>query len=525
MNNDCYLVAIDVGTTNSKTIVFDPNGNIAAAASLETRSIYNRLGPGWVEQDAELIWDAVVRTCRQAVAQLGANPRKIAAVGVTSFRQTVLPVDELGDPIRLTIPWCIRATHNQAAWVRENVGCERIYSITGVNTDPHWTAATFRYLIEEEPEVYEAAHKLVGVQDFVLRRLGVERFVQDHSHASTISLLDLRRLGWSSEICAALGLDPRKLPDLVEPGSVVGAVSPRVAKLTGLRTGTPLIAGGGDCQCSAVGCGVISEGQGNVVIGTSAVGIAYTDAPAFDPEHRIVCHAHSYPGKYIMQHTVLTGGGAYRWFRDVLCAAEAEEARARHTSPYEIINLHLQEVPVGSNGVLFLPHLVGAASPYWNDEARGVFIGLNQASAKGDLARSIIEGVALEVAKGFGLIEELGLSVEEIRLSGGACQQGSPWNQIQADVYGKPVLVTSSSDTTALGAAIMAGVAIGQYPDIPSAVGKMVHLVQRIEPRLARHDRYRELQQLHDLVYRALAQAGVWRLHSQTTLDLHDEVC
>jgi len=513
---DCVIAAIDVGTTNCKTIIFNLDGTVASSASVETPNIYNRLGPGWVEQDAELIWNAVCEASKKSLENTAIDPEKIKAIGVTSFRQTVLPVDNSGNPIRYAIPWCVKSTYKQAEWIKKAIGEDVIHRITGVNTDPHWTAATFRYLIEEEPDIYQQAYKLVGIQDFILKKLGTRDFVQDYSHASTISLLDLSTLKWSEKICEALELDIKKLPEVVSPGVVAGEVSTEAAVQTGFLKGTPLIPGGGDCQCSAIGCGVISNGLGNVVIGTTAVGIIFADAPVYDPQFQIVSHAHSYPGKYIMQHTVLTGGGAYRWFRDLFCEKEMEQAKKEGKSPYEIINRLLDTAPVGANGLVFLPHFAGAASPYWNDRARGVFLGATQATTRNDFARAILEGVILEVAKGFELIENLGLSLDEVRLSGGACQKNSPWNQLQADIYGKPVLVNQSGDTTSTGAAILAGVAVGIFKDIEDGVKQCVKFIQKLEPDMERHEQYSHILKLHNSVYEALCTSGVYQLHSDT---------
>jgi sugar (pentulose or hexulose) kinase len=515
-NNKSFIASIDVGTTNCKTIVYNIDGTIASSAAVETPNIYNRLGPGWVEQDSRLIWDAVCKTSKNAIERGNIEPQKISAIGITSFRQTVLPVDRNGNPIRYAIPWCVKSTHTQADWIKKNIGEELIHRITGVNCDPHWAAATFRYLIEEENDVYREAYKLVGIQDFILKRLGAGAFVQDYSHASTISLLDLATLEWSDEICNALELDIKKLPEVVSPGSIVGEVSSDAERLTGFKKGTPIIPGGGDCQCSAIGCGVISKGLGNVVIGTTAVGIIFADRPVFDPKFQLVSHAHSYPGKYIMQHTVLTGGGAYRWFRDLFCEKEMNQAQKDKVSPYKYINGLLDESVIGARGLIFLPHFVGAASPYWDDKARGVFLGVTQATSRADFARAILEGVVIEVAKGFELIKNLGLDINEVRLSGGACQKDSPWNQLQADIYGKPVLITQSGDTTSVGSAVLAGVAVGIFRNIEEGVKTFVKFVQRLEPDMNVHKQYLSLLKLHNKVFEALHESGVYALHSDT---------
>jgi xylulokinase len=503
-------------------MILDADGGIQAFASVETPSIFNRLGPGWVEHDAEEIWRAFCAASRRAMEKLEGPARKIDAIGITTYRQTVLPLDADCRPIRLAIPWCVKATTRQSEWIREHIGEATIHNIAGVNSDPHWAAATFRYLIEEEPETYRRAYKLAGIQDFLLWRLGSPDVVIDVGQASAISLLDIRKREWSRQLCDGIGVSLDKLPRVVEPGTLVGSISRSAAEQTGFPEGTPLVVGGGDCQCSAVGCGAIREGTASVIIGTSAVGIVFSKEPVFDPRHKLVCHNHSYPRSYMMQHTLLTGGSAYRWFRDLLYPEKGGGEASQSISCYPQINEGVLRSPIGAHGLVFLPHFVGAASPYWNDRARGVFIGADMSTGREDLGRALVEGVVLELAKGFSLIESLGKAAPEVRLCGGPCQPGSPWNQIQADAYGKPVLVNASGDTTSIGAAILAGAAVGAFSSVEEGVSRMVKFAETLQPDLRKHEKYRKLQAFHDALYHALDDAGVYARHHALVRELYD---
>lgn len=505
-----FLVAMDVGTTNCKTVIFDKLGRIQSVALQEVDNIHNRLGPGWVEIDVERLWNVLCSTVRKAVSQADIRPDEIAGVGVTTLRQTIVPVDEGGNPLRYAIPWCVKSTYPQADWIRENIGPETVYRITGLTIDPLWALPSVLYLKAQEPDVFSRTHKIVEVQDFIVHRLGVDRFVTDYSQASCISLLDITTLQWSEELLEKLELSSDLLPELVPPGTVVGAVSATASKETGLPNGCPIVLAGGDSQCSALGCGVVSEGTASVVIGTSAVAMAYSERPVLDPKRRLVTHPHCVPGQYVLDHNTLTGGLAYRWFRDQLCRYESEYARSKSADPYELINLEVSEVPVGSHGVVFVPHFVGAASPYWNDRARGVLLGLSPTTTRSDIGRALVEGVAMEVKKGFNIMEALGVEVREVRLSGGACRPTSPWTKIQADVYGKPVILLKTSDTTALGAAILAAYGVSLYSSVPEAVGHMVHVLQRVEPNAEATRSYESLLSIQERAYWALAQCSIF---------------
>jgi len=519
-HNKKYILVIDIGTTNCKVVLFDYDLNITSYSSKEIKIIYNRLGPGWIELDAEMIWNTLCNVIKDILNKSSINPKRIIGIGVTALRQTILAVDKSGNPIRFAIPWCNKSTYNELDWIEKNIGEEFIYRISGVNLAPINAAGTFRYLIKKEPEIYEKSYKLISIQNFVLKRLGVKEFIEDYSQASPITIFDLNKKKWSNEICDKLGLSIDKLSLLVPPGTIVGNISRTTAILTGLAEGTPLVSCGGDTQCSAVGCGVISEGIGSVVIGTSAISTIFSERPVYDPNFQLTCHAHSFSDKFIIQHTVLTGGIAYKWYRDLLFDEEIENYKNRNLSLYKVINGYVNETPIGSNGLIFLPHLMGAASPYWDFEATGVFFGITQATTKREIARSIVEGVCLEASKGFLLSSKLGIDVDEIRLSGGVSRKGSPWNKIQADIYGKPVLVSKSPDTTALGAALLTGISVKLIDnDMPGAIKKFVEFIEEIKPDMSNHEKYNDILEVQNKIYESLSKGRVYHYHLKTFMN------
>lgn len=502
-----YLLNIDVGTTNCKAFLFNTQGEIKCGSRVQTHRLFNRLGPGWVELDAELQWKAVCKAIKQCVTKANINLGEIAGVGITAMRQTVVPVNKAGNPVRYVIPWEVKATYPQAKKIRENIGLDKVYNITGLTVSPLWALPSLLYIIEQEPEVYERTYKFLEIQDFILHRLGVEEFTTDYSQASCISLLDLRKFQWSTELCNALGIPIEKLPKLVAPGEIVGKISKKAARQTGLKENTPLVIGGGDTQSSALGSGVIFSGTVNTIIGTSAVANAFLNKPFFDPSHTLVCHPHVYQGKYLLDHNTLTGGNAYRWFLNTFCK---DEIRHKKRNQYKSLNESIIKCPIGANGVVFLPHFVGAASPYWNDLAQGVFVGINLMTRKSSFGRAIIEGACLELRKGLELMEKYGVKIESIRACGGVCEKGSSWNQIQSDVYGKPVFIMNTKETTALGGVILTSVALGLYTDVCAAVRKMVKISQEIRPNLKAYERYTSILAIQNKIYSALDTASVY---------------
>lgn len=520
MTTDRYLLSIDIGTTNCKSIAFDRSGQPVGFAYKEFSNIRDRLGPGWVEQDASAIWNAVCETTNRVLHQHPNVRGKIAGVGVTTLRQSILPVDKNGEPLRYVLPWSIRATRGEAEWIKKHISEEKVYRITGVPITPLWTMPSFIYMRQKEAQIYRKAFKFLEVQDFVLHKLGVEDFVTDYSQASCTSLFDIHALEWSRELCEFVGVPVRKLPRVVPPGTLIGKVSRTAARLTSLMAGTPLCIAGGDSQVSALGCGVIEPGTANVVIGTSAVANAFIVNLILDPKRVLVCHPHAYSGKYVLDHNTLTGGNAYRWFRDNFYPIEKTILQKAGESPYELMNAEIAQIPAGANGVLFLPHFVGAASPYWNDSASGCFLGITLSTTRSEILQSVIEGICLEVRKGFELMSELGVEFDQVRVSGGACCQDSPWNQIQADVYGKTLLVLGVEDTTALGAAILTSVAIGIFKNIPMAAQRMIKISHEVKPNIENYEKYTKLLELQDLTYRALSEAKIYNKIEKLKRDL-----
>ncbi len=505
-----YIVAIDVGTTNCKAVLFDVFGNVADQESSPIEVLHNRIGPGWEEIDIDQIWSSVCTVTGRLLSRTARKNDRIACVSLTTLRQSILPIDRNYKPLRYVIPWCIKGTSEETTWVREHIGADEVYRETGLTIDPEWVLPSILYMMGKEKDVYRKTYKILEVQDYVAFLLGAEGFVTDYSQASCLSIFDINRSKWSDAILDTISLPLDMLPDLVPPGELVGEINSSAHESTGIPKGCPIVIAGGDSQCSALGCGVTDVGKANVVVGTSAVAMAYTERPLFDPMKRLVTHPHCYADKYILDHQTLTGGIAYKWYRDVFCRSEIEEAVRKGINPYELINRQIEQVPPGAHATLFLPHFVGAASPFWNEKATGVIVGLNVSSRREDIGRAVIEGIALEVKRGFEIMKALGVKVEEICICGGGCKAGTPWAKIQADVYGIPIKTLCTNETTALGAAILAAKALNMWKSVPDAAEHMIRPECVIEPNCRNSDYYKSLLDLQEKVFRSLESGGVY---------------
>ena len=481
------VLAIDAGTTGVRSMFFDRAGNVAGRDYLEFTSLFPH--PSWVEQDAEAWWTTSCKTIRSALESANIDPMRVSAVSVTNQRETMVPVDSRGKPLRKGIVWQDRRTVPQCNWIREQVSPDQVYSITGLTIDPYFTAPKIIWVKENEPEVFKEAEKFVLVHDYLIYRLSDE-FVTDYSNASRTLLFDLRKADWSDIMLGSLGVPLEKLPRSVEPGAQVGEVTEEAAAETGLRSGTPVIAGGGDQQCAALGVGVVREGMVKCTTGTGTFILAHSKTVRTDPGRRVLCSRHVVPNSFVVEASMFTTGSALRWFRDNLGSEEVSLAENEGVDAYEIITQAASEVPAGSEGVVHIPHFVGAGAPNWNPHSRGIFAGLAIGHSRSHLIRAILEGVCYEIRTNLEVMRELGLPSREIRVTGGAARSET-WMQIQADILRTPVVRVQMEEATALGAAILAFRGIGVFKSVSQAAEEMVKTREPLTPSAETLEPYR----------------------------------
>jgi len=509
VKENVYLVAIDAGTTGERTIIFDEKGRVVAWKYLEHPSYFPK--PTWVEQEAEQWWDRICKTSKAVLkeaADKGITNDMIVGVSVTNQRETIVPVDKDVEPLRRAIIWQDRRTVPQCNWIKENLQEDMVYNVAGLTVDPYFSAPKIMWIKQHEPTVYKEAHKFLLVHDYIIAKL-TDVFVTSWDNASRTMLFDIRKLEWSDNLLDGTGIDEEKMPEPYPSGKIVGEVTKKAAKETGFAQGTHVICGGGDQQCGAIGVGVVRRGRIKATTGTGTFILSFLDKPRFDPKRRVLCSCHGIPGKWVQEASMFSTGAIYRWFRDEFGHLEKAAAELVGIDPYEMLNREAVAASAGSKGVLVIPHFAGAGAPHWNAYARGVIVGLAIGHTRKDIVRAILEGIALEIRKNIEVIRELGTHVEEMRVSGGATRNPH-FNQIQADVYGLPVMRGSVEESTALGCAILAGVGTGVFKSFEEATNKMVHIVERYEPRFENKAIYDRLFKIHWKIYDALEKAGVY---------------
>jgi xylulokinase len=491
-----FIIAHDLGTTGNKASLYNREGQMLASSFYAYRTELPRVN--WVEQNPADWWQAVCVSTRQLLATAKVLPADVACVAFSGQMMGAVAVDRQARPLRNAIIWADMRAVAEAQRIIDGVGWERAYRITGHRASSSYSGAKILWVREHQPEVFAQTHKFLHAKDFIVARL-TGHFVTEPTDASGMNLYDLRTGDWSAEILDAIELDPALLPELHASTDVVGEVTPAAAEETGLATGTPVVVGGGDGMCAAVGAGVVAEGSAYNYVGSSAWIALATAAPILDPGLRTFTWAHMVPGMFSPCGTMQAAGGSYQWVRDTLCPPEVDAANRLGLSPYELINLQAESSPPGANGLLFLPYLLGERSPRWNPKARGAYIGLTMKHTRADMIRATLEGITLNLRVILEAFEQQGASVAAIRVIGGGAR-GRIWRQIMADIYGVPILRPALlEEATSLGAAIAGGIGVGIFPDFGIAE-RLTPIVERAEPDPS-------LRSLYDQLYAAFNQA------------------
>jgi xylulokinase len=473
-----HLLGIDVGTTGAKALLIGRDGTLVASATTEYPMATPQ--PLWAEQNPADWWAATAASVRQVLARSGLNPAQVAGVGLTGQMHGLVLLDAQGEVLRPCIMWNDQRTAAQCAAITRRVGAEQLLRLTGNAVLPGFTAPKIVWVREHEPEVYRRIAKVLLPKDYLRYRLTGDYF-GEVSDASGTSLFDVGRRRWSDDMLRALEVPRHWLPEVTESPVVSARVSASAAGLTGLLAGTPVVGGGGDQAAQAVGTGIVTEGTVSATIGTSGVVFAASDLYRVEPHGRLHAFCHAVPGMWHLMGVMLSAGGSFRWYRDALGDLEKLRAGEAGRDPYDLLAEAAARVPAGCEGLLFLPYLSGERTPYPDPSARGVFFGLTLRHGKPHLTRAVMEGVAYGLRDSLELIRDLGLSVHQVRASGGGAR--SPlWRQILADLFGSEIVTVNVTEGAAFGAALLAGVGAGVYATVSAACQAAIRLVDHLTP-------------------------------------------
>lgn len=505
MSEKAATIGIDIGTSGAKGVLLTAAGAVIARAGASYPLLTPR--PGWTEQQPQDWWQATVEVLRRLTA--AADGHTIAALGLSGQMHGSVFLDREGEPIRPALLWNDGRTHAECEEIDRRVGREQVIGITGNRASTGFQAPKLLWLRRHEPEAAARLAKLLLPKDFIRLRLTGDH-ATDAADASGTLFLDFRQRRYSREILEVLDVPGHMLPEVFEGPDVTGRVTAAAAALTGVPAGTPVVAGGGDNACAAIGSGLIDEGHGVCSIGTSGTLFVHSMTPRIDPEGALNAFCDAVPGGYHLMGVILAAGGSLGWFRDKILAGEADLLAANGLDPFAVLMDGAATVPPGAEGLLFLPYLAGERSPHMDPHARGAWIGLTLAHERRHLVRALVEGVGFAFADCLDRMRVLGIEPPDIALTGGGA--GSElWRAILAAQLRVPLSSVAAGDGPALGAAILAQVGAALHPDIATAVAAAVPAAAAAvpgDPALA--DRYRRLHARYMALYPALKAAGAF---------------
>jgi len=486
-----YVLGLDVSTTATKAVLVDEAGTVVGIGTSEYG--FDQPQPLWSEQEPGLWWDGTIGAVRQVLAASGADPGDIAAIGLTGQMHGLVLLDASDRVLRPAILWNDQRTAHACEEIRSAVGARRLIELTGNDAVTGLTAPKLVWVAHHEPAVWERAAHVLLPKDFVRLQLTGDHALDKADGAGTL-LFDLAARDWSGEVVDALGIPRSWLPPTYEGPAVTGQVSASAAAVTGLRAGTPVVAGGGDQAANAVGVGVVAPGTAALSLGTSGVIFAATSAPLHDELGRVHAFCHAVPDRWHLMSVMLSAAGSLRWFRDTLAPGDDFGALVASAAP----------VPPGSEGLWFLPYLSGERSPHPDPLARGAFVGLTLGHDRRHLLRAVLEGVAFGLRDGLDLMLAAGMpGPAAIRASGGGI--ASPlWRQILADVLEAELVTVNTTEGAAFGAAILATIAAGWHRSVDDAVAATVRTTAAASPG-PDAARYREAHAAYRELYPALA--------------------
>lgn len=486
-----YVIGIDSSTTATKAVLIDTAGVVAGIGVSEYR--YDVPRPLWSEQDPALWWDGTQAAIRSVLAETGVSGADVMGIGLTGQMHGLVLLDASGEVLRPAILWNDQRTGDACDAIRAAVGLDRLIAISGNDALPGFTAAKLVWVRDEEPEVWSRIAHVLLPKDYVRLRLTGE-YALDKADGAGTQLFDLAARDWSEEILAALRIERGWMPPTHEGTTVTGTVTAQAAAATGLRAGTPVVAGGGDQSANAVGVGAVEPGVVALSLGTSGVVFATTDGPIRDPRGQVHAFCHAVPDRWHLMTVMLSAAGSLRWFRDALAPGVG----------FEDLTAEAGTVAAGSDGLLFLPYLTGERSPHPDPLARGAFVGLTVSHERRHMTRAVLEGVAFGLRDGLDLMLGAGLPVPaQVRASGGGT--ASPqWRQILADVLGAEIATVSTTEGAAYGAGLLAAVGAGWYASIGAATSAVVRVTPVATPG-SDVARYRDVHERYRGLYPALA--------------------
>lgn len=491
MADSSFFLGIDVSTTATKALLVDPLGRTVSSAAAEYELSTPR--PLWAEQDPDLWWEAARQSIRDVLGRSGVDAGSIRGVGLTGQMHGLVLLDRAGNVLRPAILWNDQRSDAQCEEMRRRLGLERLVELTGNDAFPGFTAPKLLWVKDHEPDIFSEIRQVLLPKDY-LRYCLTGEYATDRAGAGGTLMLDVRTRDWSTELLDAFDIPALWLPPTFEGSAITGRVSEAAAKSTGLRSGTPVVGGGGDQAAQAVGVGAVRPGVVALTLGTSGVVFASCDRPLIESSGRLHSFPHAVPGLWHVMGVMLSAAGSLRWYRDVVAPGES----------YDDLLDAAGNIEPGCEGLTFLPYLSGERTPHADPRARGGFVGLTLRHGRAHMTRAVLEGVAFGLRDNLAMMRDVGLDdIDQIRISGGGTRNPI-WRQILADVLGVELVAVETLEGGAFGAALLAGVGAGHWTGVEAACAQAVRLGETTAPDPAGSKAYEPVYERFRALYPAL---------------------
>jgi xylulokinase len=485
-----YLLGLDIGTSGVKALLLHQNGQVVGSATVDY-PLYSPQ-PGWSEQNPEELWEGTIKVIQKIIKQFDVDPKNIKGIGLSGQMHSAVFLDENLAVIRPAILWNDTRTKKQCQTILESVGADCLMQEACNPPLEGFTAPKVLWLKDNEPDNYRKVCHLLLPKDYIRYRL-TGNINMELSDAAGTLLLNVRNQEWSENIVQALDIPRSILPPIVGSSQIAGCITKETAQLTGLIEGTPVVGGGADNACGAVGAGVVREGRAMVSLGTSGVMLAHLDQAVLLDTGTIHMFNSAVENAFYMMGVILSAGLSLRWFKEQL--GDGLE--------YENLTTMAKKAKPGSKSLLFLPYLSGERTPHGDANARGVYLGLTNSHTKAEMVRAVLEGVAFAFQDSLNLLRQAGWKGNSVRAIGGGAKD-ELWREIIASVTGLEVETLSTNEGPALGAAILAGVGVGTFSSVIEASDKIIWPVSKVHPNLKWQEVYSKMYSVYRNTYPAL---------------------
>lgn len=492
---DSYFIGIDVGTTSTKAIVFSATGKVKSISNQGYPIAVPQ--PGWAEQDPEEIFAHVLLAMREAVKMADVSKSAIAAVGFSGAMHSLIAVDTNGQPLTPAIIWADNRSIDQTAQLKRDGTGHALYLRTGTPIHPMSPLTKLLWMRQADGETFQKAAKFISIKEYIFYKL-FDRFVVDYSIASATGLFNLTQLQWDTEALACTGIAVDRLSQPVPTTHILRGMKPAYAEMMGIDANTPIVIGASDGVLANLGVGAIQSHQIAITIGTSGAVRTVVPQPLTDAKGRTFCYALT-ADRWVIGGPSNNGGIVLRWLRDEFCHPEVALAKQMGVDPYDVMIKVASEVPIGAEGLICLPFLSGERAPYWNAEARGIFLGVGLHHKRSHFIRAVLEGVLFNVYAITLALQDLVNTAQEIRASGGFARS-TIWLQMMSDLFGYEVLVPRVFEGSGFGAAVLAIVAVGHLAELDD-VEALIRIDDRYQPHLDQSRHYHQQFELYDRLY------------------------